>query len=240
MPKSDCPKQDTGNRENLVSVPADIVPFLHGGLYSFSVFALPRTLSVSHEAELTSSGGNKAIQIKTPPPFSPQSYGKGMIGEQEVALSTWHPDGDGELSSDIHLTVCSFRIGSFSGVRASVEVPEQRMLVFRAPLAIRNCLALPIAVQVRVKQQGLAEKSQSNQGLTRSKTFLSEWEDLGILECGQSVNWTGAKSSEKVHLRVRFVGTDGDNSRRFPGWSSAIYVPVREERSRAASNHGKC
>ncbi len=237
VPKADRQIQGTRCREDLVSVPADIVPFLHDGSYSFSVFALPRTLSVGHEAELTSFGGNKAIQVDTPPPFSPQSYGKGMIGEEEITLETLQPDGEGESFDEIHLTVCSFRIGSFSGVRAAIEVPEQRMMVFRAPLAIRNCLALPVAVQVRVKGQGVGEKSQHNQGLVRLKTFLSEWEDLGVLECGQSVNWTGANSIEKVQLRVRFVGTDGDNSRRFPGWSSAIYIPAREESSRASTKH---
>jgi hypothetical protein len=235
IPRVDCQEERTSSQEGLVSVPADIVPFLHDDSYSFSIFALPKKLSVDHEAELTSFGGNGAIQVTPPPPFSPQSYGRGLVDEEEVTLVALDPDDEGEAFEDVHLTVCSLRIGSFSGVRASVEVPEQRMMVFRAPLAIKNCLALPIAVQVRVRVQGAVDKIPHSQGLNRLKTFLSEWEDLGVLECGQSVNWTGANSNEKVHLRVRFVGTDGDNSRRFPGWSSSIYIPSRESSGGARS-----
>ena len=234
VPRANGQIESEGSHDGLVSIPADIVPFLHDGSYSMSLFALSRTSSVDHEVELTSFGGNKAIQVKIPPPFSPQSYARGLIEEDEVTLSTLYPTGE-EESDDVHLTVCSFRIGSFSGVRAAIEVPEQRMMVLRAPLAIRNCLALPVAVQVRVKLQGFTDKSQHTQGLSRLKTFLSEWEDLGVLECGQSVNWTGANSTEKVQMRIRFVGTDGDNSRRFPGWSSAIYIPGGERSGRQSA-----
>lgn len=228
VPKARTSAGDTKTPDAIVSIPADIVPFLHDGSYSLSVFALSRSSPVDHEVELTSFGGKKAIKLETPPQFSPQSYARGMVQEDDIQLETLYPDSEGEPIDDIHLTVCSFRIGSFAGVRATAEVPEQRMMLFRAPLAVRNCLALPVAVQVRVKLQGVADRGHQSQGLNKLKTSLAEWTDLGILDCGESVNWTGAHSTEKVQMRVRFVGTDGDNSRRFPGWSSAVHIPGRE------------
>ena len=55
-----------------------------------------------------------------------------------------------------------------------------------------------------------------------------EWQDIGVLDCGQSMNWTGALSTDRVQIRVRFVGLDGDNSRRFPGWSSPVTIPTKD------------
>jgi hypothetical protein len=252
VPKT-ASQDDSREQQDLVSVPADIVPFLHDGSYSFSVMALPRASSVGHEAEFVFDSRDKAIEISTPPPFSPQSFSKGLIDEEEVALSTLNTElatmsgFGGRTSEKVHLTVCSLRIGSFSGVKAAVEVPEQRMIFFRSPLVIRNSLALPIAAQVRVKvqAQSASENSASGrreQGLSRRNNTLTDWEDLGVLDCGQSVNWTGALSTDRVQLRVRFVGTDGDNSRRFPGWSSAVHIPARDKtggKARSGDADGK-
>eukprot|EP00934_Nitzschia_sp_Nitz4_P009488 Nitzschia sp. Nitz4//scaffold8_size234185//25292//37594//NITZ4_001234-RA/size234185-snap-gene-0.4-mRNA-1//1//CDS//3329559737//9478//frame0 len=235
VPRSSPHTTGTVQKDTLVSVPADIVPFLHHESYTFSLVALPVTSDLHHEADLISSAKEKAIDIRTPPPFSPQSYGKGLIREDEVSLSTFDPNGQDNGSDNVHLTVCSFRIGSLSSVSASVEVPEQRMIVFRSPLAIRNCLALPIAVQVRLKVPGQLERQNSSKGLNRLYTSLAEWEDLGVLDCGEFVHWTGAKSSEKVQMRVRFVGTDGDNSRRFPGWSTPVYIPAFDKSPKQSS-----
>jgi hypothetical protein len=222
--------------------------------------ALSRGASLVHEAEFVPVSLDKAIEISTPPPFSPQSFSKGLIGEEEVALSTISPqsandsDVENNNAEKVHLTVCSVRIGSFSGVKAAVEVPEQRMIFIRSPLVIRNFLALPIAVQVRVKLQShmvtnasasgkSASSKRRDQSLSRGNTLLTDWEDLGVLDCGQSVNWTGAFSSDRVQLRVRFVGIDGDNSRRFPGWSSAVHIPARDistkGNARAGNGDGK-
>lgn len=240
VPKASSHDKNSPAGNDLVSVPADIVPFLHDGSYTFSLLALPRTLSVKHEAELTSFGEEeKAIEIITPPPFSPQSYGKGLILEEEVTMTTLDTSREEDTASQVHVTVCSFRLGSFSGVQGAVEVPEQRMLVFRSPVAITNCLALPVAVQVRVNIQSSTEKQPGNQGLNRLYSSYAEWVDLGVLDCGESVNWTGATSSDKVQLRVRFVGIDGDNSRRFPGWSSAVYIPALDKSPQGISRPAK-
>jgi hypothetical protein len=232
----------------IVSVPADIVPFIHDGSYRFSVAALSRESSSSHEAEVISVSDH-AVEIATPPPFSPNSFAKGLIGEEEIVLPSLmvpRSNSDGAIIVDysemIHLTICSVRIGSvnFAGVNASVEVPEQRMIFFRSPLVIRNFLALPIDVQVRVKSNS-ASTSNATSGtrrdsLMRGSSVLTDWEDLGVLDCGESVNWTGSLSSDRVQIRARFVGTDGDNSRRFPGWSSAVNIPARSKSSRKPLN----
>lgn len=224
-----------------VSVPADIVPFVHDESYAFSVLALARGSPFVHEADFLSDHRKEAIEIAAPPPFSPQSFRRGLIEEKEIVLSTISPnDEDTNLENPpehVHLSVCSVRIGSFSGVNAGIEIPEQRMMFFRAPLVIRNFLSLPIFVQVRVRYHNHGEERGPNspRGKSRDQTLKKrdnvymDWEDLGVLDCSQYVNWTGALSADKVQFRVRFVGLDGDNSRRYPGWSSAVSIPMNDE-----------
>ena len=250
VPKDDG-NESTGKQSGIVSIPADIVPFIHDGSYRFSVAALSRSSSYTHESEIVSVS-DIATEISTPPPFSSESYGKGLIGEEEIALPTvivptsTKGDFDSEVvvdySEKIHLTACSVRLGSvnFSSVDSMVEVPEQRMIFFRSPLVIRNFLALPIAIQVRVKSYSSTSingnsGNRREQTLMRKRTVVSDWEDLGVLDCGESVNFTGSLSSDQVQMRVRFVGTDGDNSRRFPGWSSVVDMPAREQSVGATS-----
>jgi hypothetical protein len=231
VPKPRNNSDENQSRDTLVSVPADIVPFLNDGSYSITVVALPRAFAVCPESDLPTMSANSAAELNLPSPFSPQSFTRGLIGKEDVCIATLDPETGTELHDNVNLTVCSFRIGNFSGVRNSVEIPEQRMLMFRAPLSIRNCLALPIAVQVRVNSQSNTERNNQGQGLKRLVTSTPEWEDLGILECGEAVNWTGARATDKVQLRVRFVGTDGDNSRKFPEWSSLIVIPTMRSSS---------
>ncbi|KAG7355613.1 vacuolar sorting-associated protein 13, N-terminal domain containing protein [Nitzschia inconspicua] len=235
-----------GNEDGIVSVPADIVPFIHDRSYRLSVVALSRASSYNHEAEITSTREFMS-EISTPPPFSSESFGKGLIGEEEITMfmipSNYLRDDCEDKNAvaghdeKIHLTVCAIRIGSvnLSPVDELTEVPEQRMIFFRSPLLIRNFLALPIAIQVRVKSYSSVSGPSANirePALLRRSIMLSDWEDLGILDCGGSVNWTGSLSSDVVQIRARFVGVDGDNSRRFPGWSSAVEIPPRHPESR--------
>jgi len=191
-----------------------------------------------HESKII-SGVKNTVEVSTPSPFSPKSFGRGLIGEEEIVLPTLvrpneiHQEHDAILRSDekVHLTACAVRIGSasFSRVDSSIEVPEQRMIFFRSPLVIRNFLALPIAVQVRVKSLStvITNNNLNIDGGDHSEK-LAGWEELGVLDCGESVPWTGSPSSDPVEFRVKFVGTDGDNSRRYPGWSSPVIVPPRE------------
>lgn len=241
---SESRRKQTG----IVSVPADIVPFIHDGSYRFSVAALSRESSFTHEAEVISISDH-SFEIATPPPFSPDSFAKGLIGEEEIVLPSLivsRTKGDADIVVDysemVHLTICSVRIGSvnFAGVNASVEVPEQRMIFFRSPLVVRNFLALPIDLQVRVKTNSSSASNTTvgtrRDHLMRGVSALTDWEDLGVLDCGESVNWTGSLASDRVQMRARFVGTDGDNSRRFPGWSSAVNIPARAKNSRKPLN----
>eukprot|EP00980_Cylindrotheca_fusiformis_P009341 scaffold2047_cov129-Cylindrotheca_fusiformis.AAC.20 len=237
-------------QSDFVSVPADIVPFVHDESYSFSVLALARDSPSVHEGDFLSDHRKEAIEITAPPPFSPQSFRKGLIEEKEIVLATISPnveDFNPESGSEhVHLSVCSVRIGSFAGVNAGIEIPEQRMIFFRSPLVIRNYLSLPIFVQVRVKYNNYGKETATGSSLTRSRdqtlirrnTVYMAWEDLGVLDCGQSVNWTGALSADKVQIRVRFVGLDGDNSRRYPGWSSAVSIPMNDENVRRLNIDG--
>jgi hypothetical protein len=227
VPKAEG-SDNSGKKDGIVSVPADIVPLIHDGSYRFSVAALSRATSSIRDAEIIATK-DEAVEISTPPPFSPKSIDRGLIEEEEIVLPTLTPP-DGPLyksnNERVFLTACAVRIGSaFSRVDSAIEVPEQRMIFFRSPLVIRNFLALPIAVQVRVKSHS---NSNANGNIGNSSTKLPDWEELGVLDCGESVPWTGSKSSDQVQLRVKFVGTDGDNSRRYPGWSSAVNVPARE------------
>jgi hypothetical protein len=239
----------TGKYTGFVSVPADIVPLMYDKSYSFSVIALARGSRRLYEAEFLSERSEGAFEISTPPPFSHQSIRKGLIDEREVVLSSISLGNDNfandeylyHSSEKVALSICSIRIGSFSGVSTAVNIPEQRMIFFRSPFVIRNFLALPISIQIRMKQYdsrtrngnvSVLDKSsprKRDQALSRKHTSYMDWEDLGVLDCGQSVNWTGAVSTDRVQLRVRFVGLDGDNSRRFPGWSSVVSIPTKDE-----------
>ena len=83
----------------------------------------------------------------------------------------------------------------------------------------RNYLAVPILVQVRVKTP--------NRGVKRTDSSVSSdpigWEELGILDCGQHISWTGSFSTDKIEVRVRFADK-GEMSSRFPSWSSAVVI----------------
>lgn len=236
VPKYDGRVDDGQRDDGLIPVPADIVPFLHDKSHSFSIIAVEKYSSYSTgDEELPGLGGLRGVSVTPPAPFSPQSYGRGLLGEENISLSTFDPSSGIASVESVHITVTSLRIGTFSGVGAAVQVPEQRMMIFRAPVSVRNCLALPIAVQVRLKGSATSDNFAVHSSPRGDKSGKEGWEDLGLLDCGQSVNWTGARATDKVQMRIRFVGTDGDNSRRFPGWSSPVFVPPRTS-SRRESN----
>ena len=178
------PKHGNPNHSGFISVPADIVPFIHDESYSFTVTALARESPPIHEVELVSELRKEAIEISAPAPFSPQSFRRGVIDEKEVVLSAINPQDDitvGRNSERVNLSVCSVRIGSLSsGVRAATEVPEQRMILFRSPLVLCNFLSLPIAVQVRVKLTSETTSEKSPRALPRDANFL-DWEGKSFI-----------------------------------------------------------
>lgn len=137
IPKSEEGSSETA-RPGLVSVPVDIVPFIHDESYVFSVAALSHSRLSESEAELIPAG--KGQEVTTPPPFSPWSLTKGLIGEKELALTPISPnrsEPSPHQSKKVHLSVCSVRIGSFERVKSLADAPEQRMIFFRAPLTVR-------------------------------------------------------------------------------------------------------
>ena len=55
------------------------------------------------------------------------------------------------------------------------------------------------------------------------------WFNLGIVQSGGSMPWSGAPSDERIELRVRLVENDGEEYRQFPGDSTiATIVPTSE------------
>ena len=230
----------------IVSVPADIVPFIHDGSYIFSVAALSRDSSFVHEADLQAVHPYGAVQVPAPPPYSPFSFSKGLIDETEITLVPFSPasgqnaESLSDRSENINLDVCSIRIGSLSGMKPTIDIPEQRMLFFRSPVVIINYLAFPIVIQVRLKSSLRAERKANSSTSTKrvdtlkrhATSLMGDWEDLGILDCGQGVNWTGALSTDKVELRIRFSDADAEGSRRFPTWSTSVIIPAKEKGSR--------
>lgn len=254
------PKPDESDELGVVSCPADLVPFIHDKSYRFSA-------SLARETALVAANLHQAVEISTPPPFSQDSFLKGLISTEEISLpvSESHAvdaSGPADLEQDmVHLSVCSARIGSWSGVKSplALDVPEQRMILFRSPFGFRNCLSLPMSIQIRVQRQsrsvtpgGLSKGSSTKRkgrqrspqnsltkhsSFRRQATFVSDWEDIAErLDCGDHVNWTGALATDTIQLRVKFVGTDGDNSRRFPGWSSPLTIPPSERSSQSDKN----
>jgi SHR-binding domain of vacuolar-sorting associated protein 13 len=244
--------KEGGKHSGIVPVPADLVPFLHDGPYQLTVGALSRTHStdVSSTAESISIRP-AAYEVEIPPPFSKEKgmIKRGVVGEQELVLRAIVPPTDSsDLASvdndeKVYLSACGIRIGkpSFSRVKSGVQIPEQRLLFFRSPLVIKNFLALPIALQIRLKGNGstfYGNKDSRGAPLARSATSVSDWEDLGILNCGCSQNWTGSLSSDQVQIRVQIVGANGDNSRIYPEWSSPTDIPPAMHRSSRGANYG--
>lgn len=181
------PKPHQHNRN---FVPVDIVPYVNDSSYEFKVAALPRTSTFSHESELTSSGGRNAIRIRAPPPYSQASLTRGLINEIDVTFKAF---GNSELArwtEQVHLNICSLRIGMFdaSQLRSTSTdlIPEQRMLLFRSPLAVRNYLAFTIAAQVRVKKPMTMNLLSSDSLTDAANEEIGGWEDLGVLDCGEA------------------------------------------------------
>ncbi|VEU36026.1 unnamed protein product [Pseudo-nitzschia multistriata] len=116
VPKEEC-TDSNWKQDGVVSIPADIVPFIHDGSYRFSVTAISRSASFLHEADLTAIQYN-AVEISTPPPFSPKSFGRGLVGEEEVilpalvSLGNNHSEGNEIFESDekVHVTACAMVI----------------------------------------------------------------------------------------------------------------------------------
>jgi hypothetical protein len=215
-----------------VPMPADIVPALHTKSCRVSIVALARDSRFRHESEVAPCDKRFFTRIYAPRPYARNSLSKGVIDLSNIGVRQLLPHDPGlrptSSTGNVNVNLCSVRIGSISleqsskslGNSAEMEVPEQRMLVFRSTLAVLNHLAFPLRVQARVKQE---------QSASRLRLKQSTWFDLGILDCGEVANWSGASASDKIEIRVRFEKGDGSITRQSLAWSSITTVPPDDE-----------
>jgi len=236
-----APKSDGGIVRKTVSIPADLVPSIHEQSYFFSVVALPEESGYNHESEIDSTDMKMVTRITPPRPYSRSSLSKGLLEETDTSVRVLGLTAK-STPKDRYLNVCSLRIGTFSfeqtmrgeQVSKSVpEIPEQRMIMFRSPLLFRNYLALPVLVQVRLRipARALGRRTSMNgtealmNSVQTAGNAVEEWTDLGILDCGQSVSWSGAIPNMDIEARIRFAGPDGSELPQFPCWSTPVAIP---------------
>lgn len=223
--------------DGFIPVPADLAAFVHEAAYSFSVIALPKESNAQHESELEGVEEGFATRLSPPPPYSEASFARGVVDETSVSVPVLETT-TGSREQSLFLNACALRVGAFSldqssniqqGSKSEPAVPEQRMLLFRSPLVVRNYLALPIRVQARL------QRHQKSLGSSATEEDVSiddgDWTDLGTLECGRQLSWTGAVPSEKIDMRVRFTGSDGGTLRQFPHWSTPVTIESSDHSS---------
>lgn len=220
----------SGDRKGFVPVPADIVPMIHRRSYLFSVVAISNEVTARHESDIPTCDRKLFTRLSPPRPYSSSSLSKGVTRIRNEALSIYC--NSSAAQAVVYMNICSIRIGSFqvdgngrAQNRSEPEVPEQRMMIFRAPVAIRNHLAFPIRIQLRTKVKAGSTGSVHEGGMSPDVEKPESWVDLGIINCGESVRWSGAAPSERIELRVRFEATDGV-MRQFPTWSTSITIPA--------------
>jgi hypothetical protein len=229
-----------------VPVPADLAPFIHEKEYIFSAIALPRESSFQHESELETTDKGFATKVSIRPPYSEAAFVRGIVDETVISVPVLQTLRENEDS--VFLSVCSLRVGTFSlehstrlqqGSKSEAEVPEQRMVLLRSPLVVRNHLALPVRVQARLKgtprSTSKPNPAETLTGGNQDVTDIGDWTDLGMLECGRDVSWTGAIPSEKVEIRIKLAGQDGGTSRQFPNWSTPVTMESDQTSLRQAT-----
>ena len=208
-----------------VSIPVDVVHLLRDDLCNMHVTTLPRSSKLRHESDVAAliTSAARHGNIKPPPSFSNASVAKGLI--EDYALSPMQVDPEtGHLSSSrrIHLNGCSLRLGGFvsgsavrtseRGPRLTKEIPEQRMIVLRSGVVVKNMLPHPVAVQARIRG-------------TSNSEYTSEWIPIGQIGCGASFPWSGVDTDESFEIRVLLCGASGEPSVRFPLWSTCAVIP---------------
>jgi hypothetical protein len=259
------------DKESYISLPVDLVAAVDSNEATLSLIPLPMNSAIKHESDVPQSSENRLSDVDVPPPFSKKSVARGLIKvfESKLELSAhWpaqnHIMGSGYLTC-VNLSTCAVRIGSMSlqdSLESSKEmtsaamssiVPEQRMLLFRPPLVIRNHLPVAIKVQARVKYSAGSLRRMASTAVRRTEftridlstqtmanvsISASEWHDLGILACGKSLSWTGATAADKVELRVHMADKRSEYSRKFQDWSTCVVIPSEDslQRSKGRGN----
>jgi SHR-binding domain of vacuolar-sorting associated protein 13 len=207
-----------------VPVPADIASYVHNPSCLFSVMAVSPQIAIQDETEFPSTNKHDVTTVKVPPPYSRSSLDRGVIAETDICVPVLTTDT--KATAARHLNVLSFRVGALAleqaiksqkTVKPSPEVPEQRLILFRSPLVIRNHLAYAVEIQMRA----LRDSSL----VIGDDSFSSEWMHLGTLDCGDGLSWSLASPSEKVQMRIRFTSPEGGPFRQFPSWSTPTVIP---------------
>eukprot|EP00562_Extubocellulus_spinifer_P016440 CAMPEP_0178577680 /NCGR_PEP_ID=MMETSP0697-20121206/21133_1 /TAXON_ID=265572 /ORGANISM="Extubocellulus spinifer, Strain CCMP396" /LENGTH=4375 /DNA_ID=CAMNT_0020212987 /DNA_START=145 /DNA_END=13272 /DNA_ORIENTATION=+ len=231
-------------------IPVHFVPLIDQGLLSLSI-------SCSEDA-YGLSGISSPMAV--PPRFSKNSANRGMIKVSEMSLVTSEDRRGsrsyincasvriGSLPDELVNARAETRDGRpedpTQTTSSSAFIPEQRLVRFRPPVAISNYLATAIRLQVRVKGRRQAtlqtslswmntrsSRSNSSDGANATCTAEEGWVDLGIVHSGESTSWLGAKSSDRVEMRVKLLMGNArgrDFSRAFPHWSTPITVPAED------------
>jgi SHR-binding domain of vacuolar-sorting associated protein 13 len=215
-------------------VPPDIVPSLHHTSNFFGIAALPKNVAFEHETDVPQINVHSLTRISPPAPYSSSSIGKGLIDESQVCVQILDPHfGKSSLTLTelgvLHVDVCSLRIGSFtfdhhvrdSQNKENFVIPEQRLIVFRSCIAIRNYLAFPIQIQVKASD---GTKLSTNDGNRIEADDSDDWTNLGVLDCSLDRLWSEAKPFAAFDMRIRMVGNDVGNSYQFPHWSLPVTI----------------
>ena len=132
--------------------------------------------------------------------------------------------------SCIDVEICLFRIG-----REQLSSVSQKLIIFRPPYVIKNYLPSPMAIQIRPKTQySSIRKSFSTRSLLSANlnTFTENhfhekelWINLGIIDCGEMIQWSGPVPVDGVDLRIKLLSDcKGSTSNSFPFWSSSVTI----------------
>ena len=210
-----------------VPIPADLAVSAYTKACKLFLVSVPNEVRNEAKQYVHSIDDDHIDQLKIPPVFSQASLSRGILAETDVSVRI--------LGSDTrrsHFNVCSLRIGTISidqqgkvsrDTKESSEIPEQRMLLFRSSMLFRNHLALPVEVQVRAHPtRTMSLVSSDAQGRANES---SDWRNLGLLNSGAFLSWSGAAPWETLELRFRFVEEQGGTHRQFPSWSTSSVVP---------------
>lgn len=212
-----------------VAVPVDLVPFL-GKSHTLVGAALPRKSTVINATATDLPYQYIYTKLPIPPPYSKSSLGKGLIAQKALSLDVWNKTETLSRLRPKHFDICHLRIGTPSfdlyeqGRPNNLKevIPEQRMLIIRAPIVLQNFLAQPIAIQVRTARR--AVEPLLSLGMDEDIND-NGWEDLGRIDCGNQVSWNGVIPSSKVEARIRLLDCEGRPSQQFPYWSNHISIP---------------
>lgn len=225
-------------------VPADLAVSVYTKACKVFLVSVPYHVQAEAKQNVAMTEDDIVHHLQIPPPFSQNSLSRGILSEMDASVRILD-----SVDHRSYFNVCSLRAGTISidqhgkvprESKESMEIPEQRMLLFRSSVLFRNHLALPIEIQVRSISSGrrVPLVSQSMDALDRAAES-AEWRDLGRLDCGAFLSFSGAAPWETLELRFRFVEEQGGAHRLFPSWSSPSEIPPYGQRASNATRPRK-